>query len=86
LIDDWIGEIDLDSSVVVCFQTWNRLPMNKLRNEQGAILVSHIWDDILDFSSNHINEISYDNIDFAIFEFENYQDALGYCKDLKESF
>ena len=82
----WLESKDLEKSVLVCFENHKGLRNEDLRNEQKTILVSHNWDDITDFCEEYLSgNASYD-VDFAVFEFDNYQDAFGYCKDLKESF
>ena len=86
LIHHWLNNKDYDKSVFVCFQTWGNLPNEQLRNEQSSILVAHSWDDITDLVETYLDSISIDEIDFSIFEFEDYQEAFLYCKDLKESF
>ena len=88
-IDDWIEERDLNKSVLVCFQDWNCSEHKDYRNQQTSLLISHDWDDIMSFTHNLISYLGLTdiaNIDYAIFEFETYQDAISYCKDLKESF
>lgn len=82
----WLEGKDLGKSVLVCFEIHRGLPNEELRNEQKTILVSHNWDDITDFCEEHLSGDSSYDVDFAVFEFSDYQDAFGYCKDLKESF
>ena len=86
LFYDWIKEKDFTKSVFVCFENMRKLRVRDLRDEQSTLLVSHNWDDITDFCEKHLDgESSYD-VDFAVFEFEDYQDAFMFCKDLRESF
>lgn len=82
----WLESKDLEKSVFVCFENHRGLPDQELRNEQSAILVSHNWDDITDFCEEHLKANAIYDVDFAVFEFSNYQEAFGYCKDLRESF
>lgn len=82
----WLETKNLEESVFVCFENIRKLPNEQLRNEQKSFLVSHNWDDITDFCEK-ILKGNYDyDIDFAVFEFSDYQDAFDYCKDLRESF
>ena len=81
---DWIETIDLNNSVLVCFETF-RIERN-FRNEVGAILVSHDWDEITDFFESHLECKFSNDINFSIFEFESYKDAFEYCIDLREGF
>jgi|19_taG_2_1085344.scaffolds.fasta_scaffold54449_3 hypothetical protein len=82
----WLESKNLEESVFVCFENHRGLPNEELRNEQKSILVSHNWDDITDFCEEHLKANADYDIDFAVFEFSDYQDAFGYCKDLRESF
>ena len=81
---DWIKTIDLDNSVLVCFETF-KIDRN-FRNEVGAILVSHNWDEITDFCESHLDCNLINDVNFSVFEFENYKDAFEYCIDLREGF
>ncbi len=85
-IDGWVDSKNLDESVLVCFQNWRELPIKKLRNEQRSFLVTHDDYEVSEYVENLFSSIPIDEIDFAIFEFENYQEAFKYCADLKESF
>ena len=86
----WLGTKDFAESVFVCFASWKKLEIEELRNEQGSILVSHIWDDITDFAENYLDAGNFEQLDdlmdFAVFEFESYEEAFRYCIDLRESF
>ena len=86
LVHHWLENKNFDESVFVCFQNWRGLPMEELRNEQRSFLITHCWDEIVCMLHDYLEDINHDEFDFAIFEFEDYQDALGYCIDLKESF
>ena len=86
LFHHWLDKIDLKKSVLVCFENIRGLESDELRNEQQSFLISHKWEDITDFCDNHLNcDASYD-INFAVFEFEDYYNAFKYCKDLKDGF
>jgi hypothetical protein len=85
-IYSWLSTKDFDKSVFVCFATFDGLENKDLRNEQNAILVSHCWDNITDMLGAYIDVVNYHNVNFSVFEFEDYQEAFGYCTDLKESF
>ena len=85
-IYEWLKTKDFSRSVFVCFQNWRNLPIEKLRDEQNSILVSHLWDDITDMVESYLDVENFKEMDFAIFEFESYQAAFGYCLDLRESF
>jgi len=84
IIVSWLNEKDFEDSVFVCFENNRGLPMEELRNEQTSLFISHSFTDIMSFVERNI--LINNNIDFAIFEFEDYQNALRYCIDLKESF
>jgi len=81
---DWINTIDLNNSVLVCFETF-RIDGN-FRNEVLAILVSHDWDEIVDYCESILGFKYTNDVNFSIFEFESYKDAFEYCIDLRESF
>jgi len=83
-VDSWIESKDLEKSVLVLFSNW--IPVEELRNEQNAFLVSHNYYDITDFYESYLDLENHDNIDFNIFEFDSYKEAFKYCIDLKESF
>ena len=81
---DWIKTIDFPNSVLVCFETFRN--DRDFRNEVDTILVSNNWDEIVDFYESHL-ELKYTNdINFSVFEFENYKDAFEYCIELREGF
>ena len=83
----WLQERDFDKEVFVCFCNNRNLPNEFLRDEQTAFLVTHDIGAIEDFTLTYVEccDITED-FDFAIFGFENYQEAFKYCIDLKESF
>jgi hypothetical protein len=84
----WVEMKNLEKSVLVCFENFRGLPIDELRDEQRSFLISHNWDDITDFCETALSSnygIDHD-LNFAVFEFEDYKDALGYCLDLKEGF
>ena len=81
---EWIETIDLNNSVLACFQTF-RVKDNH-RNDVCAVLVSHDWDEITDFCESHLDFKNGNDVNFAIFEFDNYEEALNYCIDLREGF
>ena len=83
-LDDWIRTIDLNNSVLVCFETLK--VEEDFRNEVGAILVSHDWYDIGIFCENHLECKFSNDVNFAVFEFENYEEAFNYCLELREGF
>lgn len=85
-IDDWVFEKNYCKSVLVCFQNYRKTEIHDFRNEQTSILISHNWDDVVNFVDRTVNGLKKQYVDFAIFEFEDYQDALSYCKDLKECY
>ena len=86
LFHHWLESKDLEKSVLVCFETIRELPNEELREEQYSILVSHDWDDIAEFCEKKLNGNNDYDVDFSVFEFQDYQDAFKYCKDLRESF
>lgn len=79
---EWIETIDLESSVLVCFETFRN--GDDFRNDVCAILVSHDWEEITEFCESHLDFRRAKDIDFAIFEFESYEEAFKYCIDLRE--
>ena len=74
----WLNTKDFSKSVFVCFAHWKNLP--------HSILVSHVWDDIVDMVDSYLDVTDYKDVNFSIFEFESYKDAFEYCIDLRESF
>ena len=87
LVVHWLETKDENKSVFVCFQGFreNRVD-NAWRDEYTSFLVSHSKEDIEDFVSYQVKYREISELEFAIFEFESYQEAFGYCKDLQESF
>ena len=85
-IYEWLTKKNLQQSVFVCFANWQNLPIEKLRDEQQSILVRHSWDDITDMVESYLDVTEFKEMDFAIFEFESYNEAFKYCIDLRESF
>ena len=85
-IYEWLWTKDFKKSVFVCFANWRNLPIEELRDEHTSILVSHCWDDITDMVESYLDVESFKEMDFAIFEFESYQDAFGYCIDLRDGY
>lgn len=85
-IDVWVGTKNLEESVFVCFTNFIIKENGNYRNEQHSFLVSHEHYDIMGFTEDQLDCTNWEDLDYAIFEFESYQDAFGYCKDLKESF
>ena len=85
-IYEWLKTKDFSKSVFVCFANWRNLPIEKLRDEQNSILVSHVWDDIVDMVDVYLDVENFKEMDFSIFEFESYKDAFEYCLDLREGF
>ena len=82
----WLNTKNLNKSVFVCFESIRDLPNKELRDEQQSFLVSHNWGHITDFCEARLSGWNYYNVDFAVFEFNNYKEAFEYCKDLRESF
>jgi hypothetical protein len=62
------------------------LSNEKLRDKYRSILISHDIDEIQEFGEKKLNADANYEVDFAVFEFEDYQEAFSYCKDLKEGF
>ncbi len=86
LFHHWLEKIKLDESVLVCFENFGGLPVEYLRDEQRSFLISHKWEDIVDFVDYHLmSDADYD-VDFAVYEFQDYTDAFDFCKILKEGF
>ena len=83
-IYDWIKPIDFPNSVLVCFETFRN--DRDFRNEVDTILVSNNWDEIVDFCENHLDGSYTYDVNFSVFEFENFKDAFEYCIELREGF
>jgi len=75
LLEHWISKKELDKSVLVCFETFH--------DEEYTLLISQCKGDIMDFSDRNLLTGG-EKIKYSVFEFDNYQDALKYCIDLKE--
>ena len=86
LFHHWLEKIRLDESVIVCFENFGGLPVEYLRNEQQSFLVSHKWEDIVDFVDYHLMADAEYDVYFAVYEFYDYADAFDFCKSLKEGF
>jgi ABC-type polysaccharide/polyol phosphate transport system ATPase subunit len=88
MVNDWVSNIKLTETVIVAFENFRGLEIEQLRNEQTALMVSHDWADIIDYCEAIIMSPGQDRheTDLSLFAFENYQEALKYCIDLKESF
>lgn len=72
------------TNVYVCFMKYEKA--KEINNEFSKFTITHnqeviTWDEMEWLASFNI-----DNIYYCIFEFENYQQAFDYCKELKESF
>lgn len=86
-IDTWFSLKESSKSVFVCFRTYKGLDGDDLREEQDTFMVGHDIDQLKEFIEPQlIYDVLDECIDLAIFEFESYEDAFGYCKDLKEGF
>ena len=86
IIDAWLSSKDFDKSVFVCFLNFPADTPNQFRDEQSTFIVSHCYDDIVFMTEMLFDVSNFNDLDYAIFEFHNYQEAFGYCADLKESF
>ena len=73
------------NSVFVIFLDFSDI-IRDYKDYQCTFLVSHSWDDITDFYDRTLTVRNFNDLNFNIFEFENYQEAFRYCIDLKESF
>jgi hypothetical protein len=85
-IYEWLYKKDFENSVFVCFPSFVTTENDDIRDEQNAFLISHSWDEISDFMENVFDTYHFTKFNFQIFEFETYQEAFDYCKDLKEGF
>jgi len=85
-IYEWLRTKNFKESVFVCFPYFINLPIEELRDEQNSILVSHESNNIFKMVQYHLDVENFKEMYFSIFEFESYQEAFRYCKDLKESF
>ena len=86
LVYHWLETKKFNESVFVCFEVISGFDGEELRNETPTLLVSHLLDDITDFSDSVLDRNTDYEFTFCIFEFETYKDAFLYCKDLKEGF
>lgn len=84
-INEFLRTKDFSKSVFVCFLT-HEVPVQEMRNAQNAFLITHIEDEIDDMVESLFQYQNWNDLDFSVFEFENYQEAFKYCSDLKESF
>ncbi len=79
LLNHWLE--NKKYSVFVCFQNWNTEDVNE---EQQSLFISHNKDLLEAYAMEEIEAIEIDFINLSIFEFEDYENALQYCLDLKE--
>lgn len=86
LFHHWLEVKNLEKSVLVCFENIRGLQIKELRNEHKSILVSHKREDIKDFCDKNLKGGASYDVDFAVFEFENYQRAFSFLINLRESF
>jgi hypothetical protein len=70
-----------EGKVVVCFQNWED---SEWENQYKDFLISENDIVIEDFIITSITNIPNDLINFNFFCFHKYEDAFGYCMDLKE--
>ena len=70
-----------EGKIVVCFQNWED---SDYENQYQDFLVSKNDVQIEDFIITSIIDIDEDLINLNIFCFHTYEDAFGYCMDLKE--
>ncbi len=82
---DWLKKVDLDKSVLVFFLSWLN-DEDDFRNEHNHFIITHISDYISEAVEHYVENIYNEHSDLVIFEFESYEDAFGYCRDLKEGF
>lgn len=75
----WLETKKSTTSVYVCFESWDN------GDYISYLFITDNWDDLTYFCEYKLGYNSdYTEIDFSVFEFENYEDALEYCRDLKE--
>jgi len=86
LLSAFYNEIDTllenrNGKVIVCFQSIENVDYE---NEHFAFCISH--DDIVisDFYDWQLKQINRENIHLNFFCFDTYEQAFGYCIDLKE--
>ena len=81
-VEDLVIDKDFDNSVFVCFPVWLNTEM---REQTPSILISHQFDDIYGFCELYFDLSSLPQyVDFHIYEFDSYKDALNYCMLLRE--
>jgi hypothetical protein len=86
IVTEWLETKNFKTSVFVCFSNNPYLPDSRLSEEQTSFFVSNDWVEVTDFVADFFSCESFVSLDFCVFEFSTYEDAFGYCKDLKEGF
>lgn len=82
LIYHWLKNKNYNKNVYVCFLSFKNV---NYRDEQNTILISHCKDDIYVWVDYQLDFDNWNDLNLNIFEYGSYQDALEYCKDLKEA-
>lgn len=70
-----------EGRIVVCFQSWEN---EEYEMNHQSFLISFDDSEIETYFEQYIKDIEDKNIDFNFFCFNTYEDAFGYCMDLKE--
>ena len=83
LIYHWLENKNYNENVYVCFLSWRKVDF---RDEQTTFLISHSQDDIEMWVDSQFDWKNWNDFSLNIFEYGSYEDAFGYCRDLKESF
>ena len=83
LIYHWLENKNYNKNVYVCFLSF----INEgFRDQQSTFILSHSQDDIEMWVGDQLDYGNWNDLNLNIFEFENYQEAIIYLKDVKESF
>ncbi len=78
LVEHWTEPKRLKTSVYVCFNSWENEHVDR-------ILILDCIDEIQVEEMRWLEEVKIKEMDYSIFEFESWQDAVLFCKDLKEA-
>jgi|AntAceMinimDraft_6_1070360.scaffolds.fasta_scaffold00462_2 hypothetical protein len=82
-------EVDTEGNkpqVMVCFQWWKRGELLNWNDECGRILITHMKENILLDEMRYLKDISIENVQYSIFVFRSYAEALKWTTDVKEGF
>ena len=67
--------------VYVCFDSWRNV---EYANEYPTILITNFRGEVIEYAEQCVRYFELGKFDFNIFEFEDWKEALIYCRDLKQ--